>query len=143
MNPALLIRNRIQLAVFLDNRPGALAQVCATLAKNSINIDALATESGGFFGSRTDEVLVRMVVSDSAKALTVLAQGGTDVLQTNVLLIEAENRPDMLAQIAECLARTEVNIESIYLSGSSDASNRLIILQPSDLDKAQRVLRDL
>ena len=43
MKPTLSIESATQLAVFLANRPGALARVCDALAEAKINIHALAT----------------------------------------------------------------------------------------------------
>ena len=40
-DPKLSMKSATQLAVFLANRPGALARVCDALAKVEINIHAL------------------------------------------------------------------------------------------------------
>jgi hypothetical protein len=42
-HPKLSIETATQLAVFLANRPGALARVCEALANAGVNIYALAT----------------------------------------------------------------------------------------------------
>ena len=47
-----------QLAVFLANKPGTLADVCDELARARINIYALTTSD------TVDHAVVRMVVSD-------------------------------------------------------------------------------
>ena len=126
-----------QLAVFLANRPGALARVCEALAQAEINIHALATSD------TVDHSVVRMVVSDPTKALMLLGEAGVLALESDVLMIETENRPGVLATIAELLAKAEVNIEYAYLAGSPKAEKGLIILRPSDVEKAQHALRDL
>lgn len=131
-----------QLAIFMPDRPGSLAGACDALAKAGIDIEALATE-GGSFGSRGGEILVRMVVSDPAKAAAVLAEVGAVAVTTDVLLIEGGNQRGMLARIADRLAKADINIESAYVSASSDASKCLVIMRPSDVSKAERVLRDL
>jgi hypothetical protein len=133
----LSIESATQLAVFLANRPGALARVCEALAKAEINIHALATSD------TVDHSVVRMVVSDPTKALMLLGEAGVLALESDVLMIETNNKPGVLAKIAECLAEAEVNIEYVYLAGSPKAAKGLIILRPSDVEKAQRVLRDL
>ncbi len=139
MNPhlKLSVKSAMQLAVFLANRPGALARVCDALAKAEINIHALATSD------TVDHSVVRMVVSDPTKALMLLGEAGVLALETDVLMIEAENEPGALAKIAERLSRAEVNIEYAYLAASPKAATGLIILRPSDVEKAQRALRDL
>ena len=84
-----------------------------------------------------------MVVSDPTKALMLLGEAGVLALETDVLMIETENEPGMLAKIAERLSRAEVNIEYAYLAASPQAATGLIILRPSNVEKAQRALRDL
>jgi hypothetical protein len=136
-DPKLSIESATQLAVFLANRPGALARVCEALAKAEINIHALATSD------TVDHSVVRMVVSDPTKALMLLGEAGVLALESDVLVIETDNKPGVLAKIAERLAESEVNIEYVYLAGSPKAAKGLIILRPSDVEKAQSVLRDL
>jgi hypothetical protein len=136
-DPKLSIESATQLAVFLANRPGALARVCEALAKAEINVHALATSD------TVDHSVVRMVVSDPTKALMLLGEAGVLALESDVLVIETDNKPGVLAKIAERLAESEVNIEYLYLAGSPKAAKGLIILRPSDVEKAQSVLRDL
>ena len=136
-DPKLSIESATQLAIFLANRPGALARVCEALAKAEINVHALATSD------TVDHSVVRMVVSDPTKALMLLGEAGVLALESDVLMIETNNKPGVLAKIAERLAESEVNIEYVYLAGSPKAAKGLIILRPSDVEKAQNVLRDL
>ena len=136
-DPKLSIESATQLAIFLANRPGALARVCEALAKAEINVHALATSD------TVDHSVVRMVVSDPTKALMLLGEAGVLALESDVLMIETDNKPGVLAKIAERLAESEVNIEYLYLAGSPKAAKGLIILRPSDVEKAQNVLRDL
>jgi hypothetical protein len=135
--PKLSIEPATQLAVFLANRPGALARVCEALAQAQINIHALATSD------TVDHTVVRMVVSDPTKALMLLGEAGVLALETEVLMIETANEPGVLAKIAERLGDTEVNIEYAYLAGGRGAEKGLIVLRPSDVEKAQNALRDL
>jgi hypothetical protein len=135
-SPKVSIETATQLAVFLANRPGALARVCDALAKAEINIHALATSD------TVDHTVVRMVVSDPTKALMLLGEAGVLALEAEVLMIETASQPGVLAKIAERLADAEVNIEYVYLAGR-EAEKGLIVLRPSDIEKAQSALRDL
>jgi hypothetical protein len=137
VSPKLGVETATQLAVFLANRPGALARVCEALANAEINIHALATSD------TVDHTVVRMVVSDPTKALMLLGEAGVLALETEVLTIETASQPGVLAKIAERLAEAEVNIEYAYLAGGRAAEKGLIILRPSDVEKARRVLQDL
>ena len=136
-HPKLSIETATQLAIFLANRPGALARVCEALANAEINIHALATSD------TVDHSVVRMVVSDPTKALMLLGEAGVLALETEVLMIETASEPGALAKIAERLAEAEINIEYAYLAGGRGAEKGLIVLRPSDVEKAQTALRDL
>ena len=136
-NSKLSIESATQLAVFLANRPGALARVCAALAQAGINIHALATSD------TVDHSVVRMVVSDPTKALMLLGETGTLALESEVLMIEGANEPGMLGKIAQRLADTNVNIEYAYLAASPGAERGLAILRPSDVEQARRALEEL
>jgi hypothetical protein len=135
--PKLSIETATQLAVFLANRPGALARVCEALAKAEINIQALTTSD------TVDHAVVRMVVSDPTKALMLLGEAGVLALETEVLMIESMSQPGVLAKIAGRLAEVEVNIEYAYLAGGRGAEKGLIVLRPSNIEKARKALRDL
>jgi hypothetical protein len=137
MATTFLIEPATQLAVFLSNRPGALSRVCRELADAAINIHALA------ISDTADHSVVRMVVSDPTKALMLLGERGVLALEADVLMIESDNQPGTLAKIADQLAHAEINIEYAYLATSAKSAKGLLILRPSDVDKAQAVLREL
>ena len=136
-HPKLSVETTTQLAVFLANRPGALARVCDALANAGINIYALATSD------TVDHTVVRMVVSDPTKALMLFGEAGVLALETDVLTIETANEPGVLGKIAERLAEAEVNIEYAYLAAGRGTERGLIILRPSNVEKARRVLEEL
>src|SRR5262249_49711468 len=137
MTPKVSIEPATQLAVFLSNKPGALARVCDALAKAEINIHALATSD------TIDHSVVRMVVSDPTKALMLLGEAGVLAIENDVLMIESDNHPGTLARIAERLSKANVNIEYTYMAATLDSKKGLIILRPNDVEKASRALRDL
>ena len=126
-----------QLAVFLSNKPGALARVCEALAQAEINIHALTTSD------TVDHSVVRMVVSDPTRALMLLGEAGALAIENDVLMIETSNHPGMLAKIAERLAKAGVNIEYTYMAATIKSEKGLMILRPNDVDKALRALGDL
>lgn len=123
-----------QLALFLANKPGTLAQVCDELAKAKINIYALT------ISDTVDHSVVRMVVSDSHKAMMILGDHGVLVVESNVLMIENSNKPGSLANIAHRLAAAKINIEYAYLATSPSSKKGLLILRASDTKKALKVL---
>src|ERR1700730_18912801 len=121
-DPKLSMKSATQLAVFLANRLGALARVCDALGKAEININALA------ISDTVDHSVVRMAVSDPTKALMLLGERGVLALETEVLMIETENHPGVLGQIADRLAGAEVNIEYAYMAATLNSAKGLMIL---------------
>lgn len=123
-----------QLALFLDNRPGALARVCEALSKEKINIYAISTSD------TVDHSVVRMVVSDPRKALLLFEEHGTLVVDDDVLMIEGDNAPGSLAKLAHKLAAAKLNIEYAYCATSPSSKKGLLILRVSDAKKALKAL---
>jgi hypothetical protein len=123
-----------QLALFLDNKPGALARVCEALATARINIHAFTTSD------TVDHSVVRLVVSDPVRALKLFEEYGALVVESEVLLIPGDNRPGSLAAIARTLGDASVNIEYAYCATSPGSKNGLLVLRPSNPKKALKVL---
>src|SRR5579872_6097926 len=123
-----------QLAVFLDNRPGTLARVCDALSKAKINIYAITTSD------TIDHSVIRMVVSDAGKAITMFEEHGTLVVEDDVIMLEGDNKSGSLAKIANKLADAGVNIEYCYSATSPGSKKGLMILRASNAQKALKVL---
>ena len=124
-----------QLAIFLSNKPGALARVCHALAEAEINIYALT------ISDTVDHAVVRMVVSDPRRALTMFEERAVLTVENNVLCIENSNQPGALAKIASRLSKGKMNIEYAYLATSPGAKRGLLILRVADPKKALKLLK--
>lgn len=123
-----------QLALFLENKPGTLARVCDAMNAAKINIYAIS------ISDTVDHSVIRMVVNDTRKALLMFEEHGTLVVESEVLMIEGDNKPGSLARIAHQLARAKINIEYAYCATSPGAKKGLLILRPSNPKKALKIL---
>ncbi|MFZ4387041.1 MAG: ACT domain-containing protein [Chthoniobacterales bacterium] len=126
-----------QLAVFLENKPGALAAVCDALAEAKINIFGLTVSD------TTDHAVVRMVVSNTDKAINVFENHGALVVESDVLMIQNDNKPGSLSLIAHALSAKKINIDYGYLASMPSAKKGLLILRVTDAKRALAVLRKL
>ena len=124
-----------QLAVFLANKPGTLAQVIQVLAKKGINIEAITVSD------TVDHAVVRIVVSDATRALHLLGDAGVLVVESDVLVLELPNKPGALAKVAQKLAAAKVNIEYLYGSGSPGQQKGLVVVRTTNRRKAMQVLK--
>jgi hypothetical protein len=123
-----------QLSVFLANKPGTLAAVCEELAKARINIFALT------ISDTVDHAVVRMVVSETQRALAIFEERGVLAVENNVISVENSNQPGALAKIARVLSKGKVNIDA-YLATSPGAKKGLLILRVADAKKALKLLQ--
>jgi hypothetical protein len=126
-----------QLAVFLENKPGALAVVCDALAEAKINIFGLTVSD------TTDHAVVRMVVSNTEKAMGVFEAHGALVVESDVLMIQNDNKPGSLSRIAHALSTKKINIDYGYLASMPSAKKGLLILRVTDTRKALAALKKL
>jgi hypothetical protein len=124
----------IQLALFLDNKPGTFARVCDALSAAKINIYAISTSD------TVDHSVVRMVVSDPRKAMLLFEEHGTLVVETEVLLMEGDNKPGSLAKICHKLSAGKINLEYAYCATPPDARKGLLILRVNNAKKAMKLL---
>ncbi len=123
-----------QLSVFLANKPGTLAAVCEELAKAKVNIMAMT------ISDTVDHAVVRLVVSNTQRALAIFEERGVLAVENNVISIENSNAPGALARIAKVLSKGKVNIEYGYLATSPGAKTGLLIIRVTDAKKALKLL---
>jgi len=126
-----------QLAVFLENKPGALASVCDALAIAKINIFGLTVSD------TTDHAVVRMVVSNTDRAMAVFESYGTLVVESDVLMIQNDNKPGSLSRIAHALSSKKINIDYGYLASMPSAKKGLLIIRVTDPKRALGILKKL
>jgi len=123
-----------QLALFLNNRPGALARVCSALSDAGINILAFS------MSDTVDHTVLRMVVSDPRRALGLFEERGALVVESEVLLLHGNNRPGSLAAIARKLSAARINIEYAYSATSPNERSGLLVMRVTNYRKALKVL---
>ena len=119
-----------QITLFLENRAGILADLCAQLAECRINIRAISTLES------TETGAVRLVVDDPAAAGQTLKEAGVPFTTSRCLALEMPNHPGGFAGIARFLAVAGINIDYIYASSTADAAVALGVFGVSDLQRA-------
>ena len=125
-----------QISVFLDDRPGTLAEVAKLLGDRGVNILALSLAEGLGHG------YVRMVVDKTDEALEVLKGAEELTMQREVLLLELNNAPGSLAAIAEKLSAADINIEYAYCAAGRNVDRGLVVVRVNKTAEALQSLKD-
>lgn len=126
-----------QITIFLENKPGRLANVLSALAREKVNITALSV-----MDSHEHNVL-RVVTNDPPKTAQVMKSLGIRYAESEVLLVEVRNQPGSLAHICEVLGSEHINIEYAYCSSGGRNGRVMGVFKLSNADKAMRVLNGM
>ena len=124
-----------QLSIFLENQSGRLAEVTGALGNEGVNIRALSLADTAGFG------ILRLIVSDVAKAREVLRSKGFTVSETDVIAAEVPDRPGGLASILGVLGDKEINIEYMYAFVEKSSENAVVIFRIENVDQAVEALQ--
>ena len=103
----------LEFSVNMANRPGQLATLARELATAGVNIEALAAMTDGPNG------YIKLVVDNDSVVRGVLNDAGVRYQERRVIEATLHDSPGALADMAEALAKTGVNIEAMYLLHSN------------------------
>ena len=123
-----------QLSVFLENSKGRLASMTTALGEAGIDLLALSIADTTSFG------ILRAIVNDTDKAMTVLKQAGYTVNTTQVLAVLVPDHPGGLAGILTLLHDADVNVEYLYSFVRKTHGNALILFKVDQVEKAAELL---
>jgi hypothetical protein len=123
-----------QVSVFLENKPGRLANVLLALAREKVNITAMTIMDSH------DNSVLRFVCDDAERARRALRELSIPFGDTEVLLVDLRNQPGELAHLCEILGAEHINIEYAYCSSGGRNGRTAGIFKVSNPSKAMRVL---
>jgi hypothetical protein len=120
----------MDLAIALDDQPGALALLGATLGRAGISVEGGGAWVVGGQGA------VHFLVDDGDAARRALVAAGIRVLAVRDVLIQKlrQDQPGQLGALCARMADAGVNIEVLY----SDHANQLVLVV-DDADAGRRV----
>lgn len=119
-----------QIAVFLENRSGRLAEITSVIAENNINIRALSVADTADFG------ILRLIVDKVEEAEKVLKEKGFTVGKTTVIAVEVPDRTGGLAEVLDCVQKIGLNVEYMYAFVNKTGENAVLIFRFDDMTMA-------
>lgn len=155
---------RTEISLFLKNAPGELGSLTKTLSEEGINIDALTIQdasqyvqalfaargkslkriaSAASYGSMKKDsaefALIRLLVNDTDKTVNILAKNDYLFDVMPVIAIVIENKPGVLAEMAEKFGKEGININYVYGSAIPGGEKSLFVFSPEDIEKAAKL----
>lgn len=99
------------LVIDVENTPGALAEVAAAISDTGVNI-AAATCVGS--GERA-ELHILVPHAEAARHSLAISHLGV-TREREVVVVDVEDRPGVLADLTRRIARAGINIELVYVA---------------------------
>lgn len=158
---------RTEINLFLKNVPGELGRFTSLLSEAGINIDALTIQDASAYVQKlfeargttlkriasiasynsmrkdsADHALVRLLVSNTDKAVDLLSKNEYLFDIMPVIAIELENRPGEMAKVASKFGEEGININYVYGAVSSTDARCLFVFSPEDIELAGKIFKD-
>jgi hypothetical protein len=109
------------LAIDIENTPGALARVAAAISDAGVNLAAATCIGSG------ERVELHVLVPHAEAARHLLAISHLAVTrEREVVVVDVEDRPGVLADLARRIARAGVNLDLVYVA----TRNRVVFGSP-------------
>ncbi len=125
-----------QISVFVENARGKLSKITSVLAENHINIRALSIADTADFG------ILRMIVKEPEKAVSVLAEQDIMVKSTDVIVVEISDRPDGLNKVLCLLRDGNVALEYLYAFVTKREDAAYVVMKTDNSEAAIKALTD-
>ena len=123
-----------QISVFVENKPGQLAEFTRVLNEHKIDMRALSIAETPDFG------ILRVIVDDAYETACVLKEAGYVFQITPVLAAEIPDQPGSLYLVLEALAQAGINLQYTYAFITRKKDSAYLIFRVEDNEKAVEVL---
>lgn len=125
----------IQLSVYLEDRPGELANFIKLLMDNKIFIRALTVAQTSEYG------LVLILVDKPEKCVNILEEKNFLTSTTEVIAVSMNDHPNALYEIPKSLGDNNINIDYFYSTLVKDELMLIVRVDDSIMENAIEILR--
>ena len=124
-----------QLSIYAENRQGAMHAITQILYDAGINMNTLITNDSAEFG------IIRMLVSDTDKAVRVLKDAGYLCHAESVAAAEIGDECGSLNKLLAAVTDGNVNLDYLYVTYNTLSRLPVAILRTSDLMEVESFLQ--
>lgn len=123
-----------QISIFLENRPGSLAELLGLLGDAGVDLIALS------IADTTDFGILRAIVNDTEKTLDLVKENGYTAKLNNVLAVAVPDTPGGLAGALNLLYQNGISVEYLYSFVRRINHQAVIIFRVDKPEEAQALL---
>jgi hypothetical protein len=124
-----------EITITTKNKVGLLADIALIMVNNGINIEAAA----GFEVGSTAKIL--LITNANLKVIGELRKKRyKSIKETEVVLVDLENRPGALKLVTTELKNNKINIKHVYVTSCSCGGSSKMVLQTDDNERAMALL---
>lgn len=123
-----------QLSIFVENRPGRLAEITDILGQEKIDIRAVCVADTREFG------ILRLIVDDPVSAAEKVGAHGCTCTLSDVLVLRIDDQPGGLAAPMRILSDVGISVEYMYAFVSKDTDAAYVIFRVEDNEHAVQAL---
>lgn len=124
-----------QLSVFIENKPGRLAEITEVLAAAQVDIRAISVADTSDFG------ILRVIVDKPQAAVDALKEHGMTVSLTNVIAVGIDDTTGSFAKVVRLLSDEGFDLEYMYAFISRDKGKAFVIIRVDQGQQAAEALQ--
>ncbi len=123
-----------QISVFLENKPGCLAELIDILSQNNVDMRAMSIAEMQDFG------ILRIIVKDTYNAARIIKEAGYVTSVKEVLAVAIPDQPGALLQTLTALGEAQINLDYSYAFTTAKKDMAYMVFRVADNEKAAKVL---
>ncbi|MBN2040679.1 MAG: hypothetical protein JW864_11585 [Spirochaetes bacterium] len=124
-----------QISVAVENKPGALHDICDIFENEVINIKGIMASSS------LSPMQVHFIVDEPERAENVLKSNGYEVIIKEVIAIASPHHPGGLNAVLRPLTQENINIETLYPFINPSGDDAIIIVEVDKIKEAKEILK--
>ncbi|MFI3229397.1 MAG: ACT domain-containing protein [Bacillota bacterium] len=125
-----------QIAVFLENRSGRIADFSRVLREADINIQAMSIADTAEYG------VLRAITDNNEKAVKALRANGFNTASADLVGFQVSDKPGEMNKVLTVLDTAGVNISYLYSFARPNKQSAVILVKVDDNEKTGAILKE-
>lgn len=123
-----------QIAVFLENRKGRIADFSRVLGNAGINIQAMSIADTEEYG------ILRAITDNNEEAIRLLKQNGFNASSADLIGFSVSDVPGEMHKVLKILDEANINIGYLYSFARTSKQSAVILIKVDDNPKTLEIL---